>query len=200
MVIAGWVLSLLMHLPACSTQKRTAAAQKKGSQEILGLGDSITEGGPEFFSYLFPLDSMLKQAGYQPHFIGPRHTVQNGDSLYHSGFSGKTAEFLAAHIDSIYTAFPASIVFLHSGHNHFVEEKPVPGILRAQRTIIQTIKKKNPKARIFVAGVITSGKLPKYEYIPELDEAIKKMVDSLNDPSVVFVDQRNGWDWNQHYI
>ena len=199
-VIAGWGLSLLMHLPACSTQKRTAAEKKKGSLEILGLGDSITEGGPEFFSYLFPLDSLLKQAGYQPHFIGPRRTVQGGDTLYHSGFSGRTAEFLAAHIDSIYTAYPAATVLLHAGHNHFQEEKPVPGILQAQRTIIQTIKKKDPSARILVAGVITSGKLPKYEYIPELDAAIKQMVDSLNDPLVVFVDQRNGWDWTRNTI
>lgn len=173
---------------------------KKGALSILGLGDSITEGGPEFFSYLFPLDSLLKQAGYQPRFIGPRRSVQGGDTLYHAGFSGKTAEFLAARIDSIYTAFPADIVLLHSGHNHFQEEHPVPGILQAQRTIIQTIKKKNPHALVLVAGVISSGKLPKYAYIPELDASIERMVDSLKDPTVVFVNQSRQWDWTRYTI
>lgn len=171
-----------------------------GQFSILGLGDSITEGGPEFYSYLFPLDSLLKQAGYQPHFVGTRRSVQHGDTLSHAGFSGKTAEFLAAHIDSIYSAWPADIVLLHSGHNHFQEEAPVPGIIQAQRTIIQSIKKINPKARILVAGVITSGKLPKYEYIPELNASIKKMVDSLNDPAVVYVEQREQWNWATHTI
>ncbi|OQP40060.1 hypothetical protein A4H97_17755 [Niastella yeongjuensis] len=167
---------------------------------LLGLGDSITEGGPNFFSYLFPLDSLLKQAGYQPEFIGPRRSVQNGDTLNHSGFSGKTAEFLAKQIDSIYTAFPADVVLLHSGHNHFNTEAPVAGIIKAQQAIIATIKKKNPNALILVAGVITSGKLPKYEYIPALDTAIKAMVDSLHDARIVFVDQQQGWDWPRYTI
>jgi lysophospholipase L1-like esterase len=167
---------------------------------ILGLGDSITEGGPNFFSYLFPLDSLLKQAGYQPEFIGPRRSIQQGDTLHHSGFSGKTAEFLANQIDSIYTAFPADVVLLHSGHNHFIEEAPVAGIIKAQQTMIATIKKKNPQALIFVAGVITSGKLPKYDYIPALDKAIKAMVDSLNDASIIFVDQQQSWDWSRYTI
>jgi lysophospholipase L1-like esterase len=167
---------------------------------ILGLGDSITEGGPNFFSYLFPLDSLLKQAGYQPEFIGPRRSIQLGDTLSHSGFSGKTAEFLAKNIDSIYTAFPADVVLLHSGHNHFNEEAPVAGIIKAQQYIIQTIKKKNPHALIFVAGVITSGKLPKYDYIPALDKAIKEMTDSYHDARIIFVDQQRSWDWSRYTI
>ncbi|MBS1664902.1 MAG: hypothetical protein JST68_27895 [Bacteroidetes bacterium] len=167
---------------------------------VLGLGDSITEGGPGFFSYLFPLDSLMKASGFAGRLVGPRLSVQGGDSLYHSGFSGKTAEFLAAHIDSIYRAFPADVVLLHAGHNHFVEEAPVQGIVRAQLTIIQTIKKINPRALVFVAGVITSGKLPKYSYIPELNGAIRRMVDSLRDSTVVFVDQSKGWDWSKYTI
>jgi lysophospholipase L1-like esterase len=173
---------------------------RTGKFSILGLGDSITEGGPAFFSYLFPLDSLLKQAGYQPEFIGPRRSVLAGDTLYHSGFSGHTAEFLAAHIDSIYSAFPADVVLLHAGHNHFNEEAPVAGIIKAQRSIIATIKKKNPRALVFVAGVITSGKLPKYDYIPALDKAIKAMVDSLHDATVIFVDQQQSWDWRRYTI
>jgi lysophospholipase L1-like esterase len=197
--LVGLLLSVLVYMPALSQQQAVVEKQKK-KLSILGLGDSITEGGPDFFSYLFPLDSLLKQAGYQAQFIGPRRSVQHGDTLYHSGFSGRNAEFLAARIDSIYTAFPADIVLLHAGHNHFNEESPVRGIINAQRTVIQTIRKKNPRALIFVAGVITSGKLPKYEYIPALDASIKQLVDSLQDASVIFVDQRNQWNMADHTI
>ncbi|MBS1563581.1 MAG: SGNH/GDSL hydrolase family protein, partial [Bacteroidetes bacterium] len=171
-----------------------------GGLSILGLGDSITEGGPAFSSYLFSLDSLLKDAGIPAQFIGLRRSVQDGEALYHSGFSGKTAEFLAAHIDSIYRAFPADVVLLHSGHNHFQEESPIPGIIQAQRSIIGTIKRINPRAQVYVAGVITSGKLPKYAYIPELNKAIRQMVDSLQDSTVVFVDQSRDWDWSRYTI
>ena len=192
------VVLLLMQIGGCAINKKMM--KKQESYSVLGLGDSITEGGADFSSYLFPLDSLLKHDGYAMHFIGPRVTKLNGDTIHHSGFSGKTAEYLAKTIDSIYADFTADIVLLHSGHNHFAEESPIPGIIEAQRKIIRTIKSRNPKAVIFVAAVITSGKLPKYEYIPALDEAIKKMVDEMNDASVIFVDQQQQWDWNIHTI
>jgi acetyl esterase len=188
---------LLTQMAACSIQRRAVAGRQFS---ILGLGDSITEGGADFSSYLFPLDSMMKQAGYQAKFIGPRRSIQGGDTLFHSGFSGRTAEFLAARVDSIYSLYPADIVLLHSGHNHFVEELPVAGIISAHRTIIKTVRRKNQSAHILVAGVITSGKLPKYGYIPELNASIKALVDSLNDPAIVFVNQQRGWDWSQYTI
>lgn len=192
-------LFVLMQISACSVHKNMMEKKQKAFS-VLGLGDSITEGGPEFFSYLFPLDSLLKQQGYKPRFVGPGFSVLHGDTLHHAGFSGKTAEFLAKTIDSIYAAFPADIVLLHSGHNHFQEESPIAGIIRAQQKIIQVIKRKNPKAVVFVAAVIASGKLPKYAYIPELNLAIKKMVDTMQDESIIFVDQQQGWDWNIHTI
>jgi len=186
---------VLIQIAGCSVHKNLIDKKQK-VVSILGLGDSITEGSADFFSYLFPLDSLLKEHGYQINFIGPRNSVLRGDTIHHFGFGGKTAEFLAKSIDSIYAAFPADIVLLHSGHNHFQEENPIAGIIQAQEKIIQTIKSKNPKAVIFVAGVITSGKLPKYAYIPELDLAIKKMVDARHDASIIFVDQQQHWDWN----
>jgi lysophospholipase L1-like esterase len=194
----GLMLLLLMQTAGCAIHK--SMIKKHESYSILGLGDSITEGGPEFSSYLFPLDSLLKKNGYAMQFIGPRVSTYNGDSIHHAGFSGKTAEYLAKTIDSIYAAYPADIVLLHSGHNHFDEEAPIAGIIAAQKKIIQVIKNRNSRAMIFVAAVITAGKLPKYAYIPALNEAIKKMVEEMKDASVVFVNQQQHWDWNIHTI
>lgn len=191
---------LLVQVAACAVQKQNVAVKPGKPFTLLAMGDSITEGGPDFFSYLFPLDSLLKSAGYRASFIGPRRSVRNGDTLHHAGYSGRTAEYLAARADSIYSLYPADIVLLHSGHNHFLEEAPIPGIITAQRTIIQTIRKKNPSAVILVAAVITAGKLPKYAYIPELNTAIREMVTSMHDNKVKLVDQQTGWNWEQYTI
>lgn len=194
------LVAVLTQLPSCAIHKNTVADKMQKGFSILGYGDSITEGSAEFSSYLFPLDSMLKNAGFKASFIGPRKSQRDGNTIYHFGYGGRNAEYLAARVDSVYSLYPADLVLLHAGHNHFIEEAPVAGIVKAQRTIIQTILNKNPSAMIIVAAVITSGKLPKYEYIPDLNIAIKKMVDSLNNKNVLFVDQSKEWDWQQHTI
>ena len=139
---------------------------------IMGLGDSITEGGDNFESYLFPLWEKLFAAGYSFDFVGPRSSKCRIGTLNHCGFSGKNAEFLESCIDSIYRQYPADIVMLHAGHNHFNAENPVPGIIRAQESIIRKIQAINPEAKILVAQVIPSGKLPKYSYLSELNKRI----------------------------
>ncbi|WP_297095016.1 alpha/beta hydrolase fold domain-containing protein [uncultured Draconibacterium sp.] len=167
---------------------------------LLGLGDSITEGGEAFHSYLFPLWERLFTAGYQVDFIGPRSSKCRIGQIKHCGFSGKDAEFLDTQTDSIYRTFPADVVLLHSGHNHFNSESPVQGIVKAQKSIITKILAINPDAKVLVANVIESGKLPKYAYLPELNQKIEKMVDELNLPNVILVDQSKGFKWEKHSI
>lgn len=173
-------------------------AQKRYT--VLGLGDSITEGGDNFPSYLYPLWEKLFTAGYSFDFIGPRTSKCRIGTLNHCGFSGKTAEYLNLHIDSLYRQYQADIVLLHAGHNHFESEKPVDGIIASQGAMIHKILGINPRAKILVAQVICSGKLPKYSYIPELNNRIADMVSRLNHPNVILVDQSNGFDWQTHTI
>jgi len=176
------------------------SVHKKQRFTVMGLGDSITEGGEKHPSYLIPLWKKLSTAGYAFDFIGPREINCRIGKLSHSGFGGKNAEFLNAHIDSIYRKYPADIVLLHSGHNHFNTENPVAGIIGAQESIIRKILAINPEAKILVAQVIHSGKLPKYEYIPELNKQIAKMVRRLNLPNVILVNQARGFDWTKMTI
>ena len=61
---------------------------------IMGLGDSITEGGDFFTSYLQPLWKKLRDAGLNVEFVGPRECKSPGEKLYHCAFSGKTIEYL----------------------------------------------------------------------------------------------------------
>jgi acetyl esterase len=169
---------------------------------ILGLGDSITEGNSPNKSYLFSLWEKLYKAGYLTEFIGPNtHQCEIG-SIRNAGFGGKNAEYLDVHIDSIYTKHPADIVLLHTGHNHFTEEKPIEGIIAAQKSIISKIVAINPNVKIFIAQVITSGKLPKYSYIPELNKQISHLADQLQKDGlpIILVDQSKDFNWEIHCL
>ena len=167
---------------------------------IMGIGDSITEGGETFCSYMGPLSRLLEAVRLNCLLIGVKNGRSDGVTYRHSGYGGKNTEFIESMIDSIYTACPADIVLLHSGHNHFVEEKPVAGIVNSQLSIIERIHRINPDAVIIVAGVIHSGKLPKYSYIPQLNKKLAEVIHRLNDSRIVFADINDGFDWREHTI
>ena len=180
----------------------TLAGQEKKQERftIMGLGDSITEGSDYFTCYLYPLWEKLFTAGYQFDFIGPRESKCRIGTLRHCGFSGKNVEFLESKIDSIYRLYPADIVLLHAGHNHFAEEKPILGMIAAYKSIIRKMQSINPDVRILIAQVIPSGKLPKYSYIPELNEKIAEMVSELHSDHICLVNQAEGFDWKKYTI
>lgn len=166
---------------------------------LLGLGDSITEGKGEKKSYLFPLWKKLFSAGYMTEFIGPNvHKCRIG-SIMNAGYSGRNVEYLNAHIDSLYKKYPADIVLLHAGHNHFAKEEPIHDIIAMHKSIIAKIIAINPKVKILVSKVIRSGKLPKYSYIPELNEKIALMVEQLSSEGypIFLVNQAEGFNWKE---
>lgn len=187
---AGLVLACFLALPQV-----LRAGEGSGWLTIMGLGDSITEGGDSFSSYLYPLWEKLFTAGYDVDFIGPRQSECRIGRLSHCGFSGKPVEYLDSLIDSVYRRYPADIVLLHAGHNHFAEERPVEGMVRAYKSIIGKIHAVNPRAYVFLAKVTPSGKLPKYSYIPELNRRIEALADSLKGDRVVLADMATGHDW-----
>lgn len=167
---------------------------------IMGIGDSITAGGETFTSYLGPLAHLLDGAGFDYEFVGAQDGYSAGVEYKHAAFGGKNAEYVNERIDSIYQEYPADIVLIHAGHNHFIEENPVQGIVNAYLSIIQKVKKINPNAVILVAGVIESGKLPKYRYLADLNVALNKLVIAINDCTVKYVPVNDGFDWRIHTI
>jgi lysophospholipase L1-like esterase len=161
--------------------------------KILPLGDSITEGGGQI-CYRPGLAKLLKDTGHDVAFVGPKEAPAG---LRHGGYGGKNAEQIAELYAGFHATIPADIVLIHAGHNHFAEEKPVPGILRATESMIANARKANPKVTILLAQVITSGKLPKYSYLPELNQELAKLATKLHRPDqrVILVDQATGFDW-----
>ena len=166
----------------------------------MAVGDSITQGGTGFESYTAPLWSMLYGAGYAFDFIGPNSFACRTGSVANCGYGGRTAEYLDSKIDSLYARYPADVVLLLAGHNHFAEENPVDGIVTAQRSIITKILARNPEAKILVGEVIPAGKLPKYSYIPALNSALERMVRQLDNDNVKWVPAAEGFDWQRHTV
>jgi lysophospholipase L1-like esterase len=160
---------------------------------ILPIGDSITEGGGQL-CYRPALAKLLKDAGYDVTFVGPKEAPAG---LRHGGYGGKNAEQIAELYVGFYATTPADILLIHAGHNHFADQKPVPGILRATESMIANARKANPKATVLLAQVITSGKLPKYGYLPQLNQQLAKLATQLDRPEqrVILVDQASGFDW-----
>ncbi len=175
---------------------------------IMALGDSITEGGENFSSYRMRLWELLFGHGYVVEFVGSRSSDERIGALKHEGHSGKSAEFLNERIAELYTANPADVVLLHAGHNHSSEETdPVASIMEATRDIVAAVRRINPRVVILIAQPITSGKLPKYSYIPSLNESLAEFAekDRLLQAEqgvrpVVLVDQATGFDWRDDTI
>ncbi len=163
---------------------------------ILAVGDSITQGGKTFVTYRLPLDQKLRATGLNYVFVGSQQSDGPNGPLWHEGYGGRNAEFLAGIMPQKLKQAKPDIILLHCGHNHSAEEKPVPGIIAAERTIIEAARKQNPKVVILLALVIPSGKLPKYGYIPELNQSEVLLARELHRPDapVMIVDQFTGFD------
>lgn len=166
---------------------------------LMPLGDSITAMRD---SYRYPLMRRLLDAGYAVAYVGsrkmppPQRYAQMGP-MVHDGYGGKTIQFLAERIKLVYPDHPADIVLLHAGHNQFADKRPVPGVVASTREIIDYVRSVNPGVTVLLAQVITSGKLPKYAYIPELNAELAKLATQMDNPGqrVIIVNMAEGWDW-----
>jgi lysophospholipase L1-like esterase len=182
----------MKRTPLCCIVLCVAASSAIASRAttILALGDSITQRTDSYRGILVPA---LTRDGYAFEFVGP-----NKDAIScHAGYGGKNTKYLLSISKDIYTRFPADIVLIHSGHNSFSQDKPVPGLVDDTKAIIENIRCINPKVTILLAQVIPSGKLPKYSYIPELNNELKTLSQRLTskDSKVIPVDLADGFDW-----
>ncbi len=169
---------------------------KAEALRIMPVGDSITEGGSTFFHYRLPLLLKLRAAGVSFVYAGSRQSASQQGPLAHEGYGGKNSRFLVETVPSNFAKHPADVVLLHACHNHFAEQKPIPGIIEDHVALIAEFRKINPKVMVFVAKPITSAKLPKYSYLPEVGEQLAAMAKRLHTAQqpVIIVDQAKGFD------
>lgn len=166
---------------------------------ILALGDSITQGGGKtFVGYREVLIPELRRMNAKFDFIGPNRDATSA----HAGYSGKNVSDLLGMTKEIYSRYPADIVLVHAGHNRFSKDNPVPGMIRDTEAMVRTIRTINPRATVMLSKVIPSGKLPKYDYIPEFNVELVNLGKRLvaEGCNVVLVDQEDGFDWKTDTI
>lgn len=192
-----WALLAWMLLAVPSFAAVDAAGQR--IYRIMPVGDSITEGSsaPGAVSYRYALWEKLFSAGYLVEYVGSRTNESRIGPLRHEGYGGRTAEFLATHVGAGFKETPADVVLIHAGHNHATEEHPGPNIVAATEVLIGRCRDANPEVIILLAQVIPSGKLPKYDYLPDLNKQLAKLASRLNTPKqpVLLVDQARDFDW-----
>lgn len=177
-----------------------AISSSLGAREmtILAFGDSITQGGKSFACYRQTLIPELRRRGVAVRFIGPQQ-----DSISsHAGYGGKNTKYLLSISKKVYQEYPADIVLIHSGHNSFNKDKPIPEIIMDTESIIENFRYINPKVIILLAQVIPSGKLPKYSYIPELNRELLALAARMaaRGYNVIPVNQADGFDWKNDTI
>jgi lysophospholipase L1-like esterase len=188
------IILLTSALTLCAAAAPNSTPEK--TYRIMPVGDSITQGGQTFSNYRLPLLQKLTAAGYHIQYVGSRTSDSPRGPLPHEAYSGKTAEFLASIIAKSFRDHPADIVLIHAGHNHSAEEKPIAKIIAAHESMIQEFRKTNPHVIILLAQVIPSGKLPKYSYIPALNQGLAKLAARLNTPDqpILLVNQSETFD------
>lgn len=189
----GWLFTILLLAGCVAATISTPVHPVR----IMAVGDSITAGADFFSTYRIPLRDKLVAAGYRVEFVGTQVTPTPAGPLAHEGYGGKNTETLARLVPEHFQARPADIVLLHSGHNHSVEEQPIPGILVATEQLITSFRATNPRVTVLLAQVIPAGKLPKYTYLPELNRELAKLAGRLDSPAqrVVLIDQASGFRW-----
>lgn len=173
---------------------------------LMPLGDSITEGGAGFSAYRYPLMEKLLGAGYHVAYVGSKTTHPLAGSplgaLPHEGYAGRNVGFLRTQFEALYRKNPADILLIHAGHNQSADQQPIPGMIKDTQAIIAAARAINPKVTILLGQVITSGKLPKYAYIPAYNRALVALATELNTTAspVIPVDHAAGFEWRTDTI
>ncbi len=170
---------------------------------ILPIGDSITEGGIGTV-YRAGLATSLTGAGYHYRYVGSK-PADASDPLRHEGYSGKNATEIADELVKTAPSHPADIALIHAGHNFNVAEVVLTptqeeDILNkgeaAIRRMVDALRAANPRVIVLLAKVIPAGKLPKYSYIPALNNRYAQVAASLDTAAspVRIVDQNTGFN------
>jgi lysophospholipase L1-like esterase len=186
------------QIPVILFSMATLSALGGEAPTILAIGDSITQGGKNFVCYRQVLIPELRKRNVAFEFIGPRKDSTSN----HAGYGGRNTKYLLSISKQIYSQYPADIVMIHSGHNSFSKDKPVPGIVRDTEAIIKNIQEINPNVTILLAQAIPAGKLPKYSYIPKLNKELESLAARLNKRAykIVLVNHADGFDWKTDTI
>ena len=168
---------------------------------VCAIGDSITRGGSKFVAHRVALEGVFDANDWGVVWKGTQASSAYGTLNPCEGYSGNNAATIATKYEANAAKVVADVLLLHAGHNYdatsTAEADIVASATNAHARIIAAARAQNPNVIVLYAKVITSGKLPKYSYIPALNDAIGNLAAELNTAAspVVAVDMSDGWDY-----
>ena len=167
---------------------------------ICAVGDSITQGASHFTAHRIALEAKFAELGWIVEWKGTKSDASWGSANPCEGYSGNNAVQIATEYKKNAAKVAADVLLLHAGHNYdatnTTPEDIVNTVTNAHANIIAAARNCNPNVIILYAQVITSSKLPKYSYIPALNDAIGVLGEELStdESPVVVVDMADGWN------
>jgi len=175
---------------------------------IMAVGDSITHGNTFQFaqSYRKPLTEKLIANSCQFEMTGSQtgNHLHNSYIAPHEGYNGHSAdEILFGHNDiagnnegiSVTVArYQPSVVLLHIGTNDIVRQESISNTVSEIDQIISIALSANSAPAVLVANVIPYYRFPSTGIsVKALGDQIEAYVRQLNNPRVVLVDVRSGF-------
>ncbi|QCR23602.1 GDSL-type esterase/lipase family protein [Pontibacter sp. SGAir0037] len=191
-----------------------------GQSRIVCIGNSITQGNQNTYSYRYFLWKKLLDIDADFKFVGSLNQNNNGnpewpayagktfDSAHEGRWGWSTKQALYGHednkeegtLDQWLQGYVPDIVLLHFGTNDMFRNHSIPATLDNLREIIAKVRGRNARAVILLAQLIPANPETvgpqQAENIVNLNKEIPALAAELNtaDSPVVLVDQHSGFD------
>ncbi|MBF8963547.1 cellulose-binding protein [Pontibacter sp. FD36] len=189
--------------------------------KIMPLGNSITQGNMELYSYRYALWKKLIDEGVNFEFVGsqtenyigtPSFADYEGQSFSNrnEGHWGWRADEIlnggdGKNIEDWAEAHRPDIVLLHLGTNDLNQKQSIESTLEDLKQIAEVLREQNPAIVILMAQLLPANEKDVYlkelgEEIPHFNAQLPTLVAALNndsrypDSQVVLVDQNTGFN------
>ncbi|MCU0549613.1 MAG: SGNH/GDSL hydrolase family protein [Leptolyngbya sp. Prado105] len=197
-LIWGAALSLLIGCTPSPQVDGTPSGTR-----IMPLGDSITQADRYRNSYRRPLWLKLREAGYDVNFVGSTRSHYLGNppnsdfDQDHEGHWGWQADEVLAQLDRWTEQAKLDIVLIHLGTNDILRGQSFDSTIAELRSVIQTLRKRNPNLKILLAQLIPSQNAE--ALTQQFNQQIFVLARSLNSKTspVILVDQFSGFNVSQ---
>jgi lysophospholipase L1-like esterase len=129
----------------------------------------------------------------------PRHTDFDMDHEAHWGWR---VDEVLRRLDDWARQYLPDIVLVHLGTNDIIQKKDVQETVENLRQIVLTLRRHNPKVKVFLAQLIPAATTAANEEIKKLNQRLPEMAQSVNtaESPVILVNHAEGFDpWKDTY-
>ncbi|MDW7690676.1 fibronectin type III domain-containing protein [Flammeovirgaceae bacterium SG7u.111] len=168
---------------------------------IVTIGNSITQGASERYSYRYELWELLDSIGANVDFVGSETSNNGGNTSYpnlnfdkdHEGHWGWRADEILANLPTWLNGYDADIALIHLGTNDILQGQDVASTILELEQIIDVLRADNPNVVILLAQIIPNTWGTDFTPFNNAVAGIPATKSTANSP-VILVDQATGFD------